>query len=217
MFCSIPSSAVRILFGFLSHFGITLSLSYTVTSTAIRFKSFHSRSRSALTKVFNFLSFFSLFFLLLFLPLLSKWTILMLLAANLIVLTTASVFQITSQIAWKKTLVLIVCNTRDVNRALINSPCMLTTLNDRGCSSVVSALRCWYSESCYRGFKSRWRQDEGPFFSSSNTCVDMIIKLRFVGISQADQAGLEKAPRWAKICSEGFQTKTCLDFVILSL
>ena len=39
----------------------------------------------------------------------------------------------------------------------------------------------------------------------------------YIGISQADQAGLEKAPRWAKICSKSFQTKTCLDFVILSL
>ena len=43
------------------------------------------------------------------------------------------------------------------------------------------------------------------------------IKLRFVGISQANQAGLEKAPRWAKIWSKSFQYKTCLDFVILSL
>ena len=34
-----------------------------------------------------------------------------------------------------------------------------------------------------------------------------IIKLCFAGISQADQAGLEKAPRWAKICSQ-----ECLDF-----
>ena len=42
-----------------------------------------------------------------------------------------------------------------------------------------------------------------------------IIKLRFAGISQADQTGLEKAPRWSKMCS--FQTKTCLDFFILSL
>ena len=39
----------------------------------------------------------------------------------------------------------------------------------------------------------------------------------FVGISQADTAGLEKDPRWAKICSKSFQTKTRLDFVILSL
>ena len=36
-------------------------------------------------------------------------------------------------------------------------------------------------------------------------------------ISQADRAGLEKAPRWAKIWSKTFQTKTCLGFVILSL
>ena len=41
--------------------------------------------------------------------------------------------------------------------------------------------------------------------------------LGFVGISQADRAGVEKAPRWAKICSKTFQTKTCFDFVILSL
>ena len=40
-----------------------------------------------------------------------------------------------------------------------------------------------------------------------------MIKLRFVGICQADRAGLEKAPRWAKILSKSFQTKTCLDFV----
>ena len=39
-------------------------------------------------------------------------------------------------------------------------------------------------------------------------------KLSFVGISQADMAGLEKAPRWAKIWSKSFQTKACLDFVI---
>ena len=44
-----------------------------------------------------------------------------------------------------------------------------------------------------------------------------IIKLRSAGISQADQEGLEKAPRWAKICSKNFQTKTCLDIFILSL
>ena len=44
-----------------------------------------------------------------------------------------------------------------------------------------------------------------------------IIKLRFAGISQADQADLEKVSRWANICSKGFQTKTCLDFFILPL
>ena len=40
----------------------------------------------------------------------------------------------------------------------------------------------------------------------------IIIKLRFVGISQADRAGLQKAPRWAKIWSKNVQYKTCLDF-----
>ena len=33
---------------------------------------------------------------------------------------------------------------------------------------------------------------------------------------ERDQAGLEKAPRWVKICGKRFQTKTCLDLVILS-
>ena len=32
-----------------------------------------------------------------------------------------------------------------------------------------------------------------------------------IGINQADWAGLEKAPWWAKICSKSFQTRTCLD------
>ena len=35
--------------------------------------------------------------------------------------------------------------------------------------------------------------------------------------SQADRAGLEKAPRWRKFAVKVFKTKTCLDFVILSL
>ena len=41
-----------------------------------------------------------------------------------------------------------------------------------------------------------------------------IYSIDFVGTSQADWAGLEKAPRWAKICSKSFQTKACLDFAI---
>ena len=44
-----------------------------------------------------------------------------------------------------------------------------------------------------------------------------IIKLRFAGITQADQAGIEKAPRWPNICNKSFQTKTCSDFFILPL
>ena len=53
---------------------------------------------------------------------------------------------------------------------------------------------------------------------SSNSFMYIIFcRIPFVGISLADRAGLEKAPRWAKICSKSFQTKTCLDFVILSL
>ena len=56
--------------------------------------------------------------------------------------------------------------------------------------------------------KRAWRIKNMTYF---------IIKLRFVGISQADWAGLENAPRWAKIGSKSFKTKTCLDIVILSL
>ena len=40
------------------------------------------------------------------------------------------------------------------------------------------------------------------------TCF--IIKLHFVGISQADLAGLEKAPRWAKIWGKSFQNQDML-------
>ena len=56
--------------------------------------------------------------------------------------------------------------------------------------------------------KKAWRINNLTYF---------IIKLRFVGISLADRAGLEKNPRWAKIWSKSSQTKTCLDLVILSL
>ena len=47
----------------------------------------------------------------------------------------------------------------------------------------------------------------------------IIIKLRFIGISQADRAGLEKAPRWAKIWSKVSNTRHAwtllyLDFVL---
>ena len=37
------------------------------------------------------------------------------------------------------------------------------------------------------------------------------IKLRFGEISLTDRAGLQKTPRWVKICCKSFQTKTCLD------
>ena len=158
MFCYIPSSAVRILLGFLSHFGITLFLSHShIHSDTIQILSLAKSkclNKSVLFSLSLSLSFslslslslsffFFLFLSFFFFPAFEQRNNLMLLLAGiLIVLTTVSMFQITSQIAWKKTLVLIVCNPRDVNRALINSPCMLTTLNDRGCSSVVSALRC---------------------------------------------------------------------------
>ena len=38
-----------------------------------------------------------------------------------------------------------------------------------------------------------------------------LIKLSFVGIGLTDRSGIEKAPRWTKIWSKSFQTKTCLD------
>ena len=42
-------------------------------------------------------------------------------------------------------------------------------------------------------------------------------RVGITAISQAHQSGLEKAPRRAQIWSKSFHTKTCLDFVILSL
>ena len=45
----------------------------------------------------------------------------------------------------------------------------------------------------------------------------LIIKLCFVGISLADQAGLEKAPRWAKIWSKCFQNQDMLGLLLYSL
>ena len=47
--------------------------------------------------------------------------------------------------------------------------------------------------------------------------LQILYILCFVGISQIDRAGFEKAPRWVKIWSKSFKTKTCLDFVILCL
>ena len=86
------------------------------------------------------------------------------------------------------------------------------------CESLGTYRLHWTSEVALK------RGKVGSVCGFGISAVDLFLdymyiksKLSFVGISQADPAGLQKAPRWAKMWSKGFQTKTCLDFVILSL
>ena len=55
------------------------------------------------------------------------------------------------------------------------------------------------------------------YFSSKTLIIISVDEIyMYISVKPTGQA-LGKAPRWAKICSKSFQSKTCFDFVILSL
>ena len=70
---------------------------------------------------------------------------------------------------------------------------------------TVCIWRCEHTRFCVEVFYAL-------YINFHSFIHSFIHSRRFVGISLANQAGLEKAPQWVKIWSKSFQTKTSLDF-----